>query len=68
GHFDRRATEWPEVEKSIKKTDFSTPLNYARNESKSALIKLNWYYCTLSAIVRSAMPPRIMSQLINICL
>jgi len=23
-HFDRRATKWPEVEKSVKKIDFST--------------------------------------------
>jgi hypothetical protein len=38
-----RATMWPEVEKSIKKTDFSTPLRCARNDSKSAFIKLNWY-------------------------
>ncbi len=35
-HFDRRATKWPEVEKSIKK-DFSTPLRCARNDTNKRI-------------------------------
>ena len=54
-HFDRRATEWPEVEKSIKKKDFPsglyaslrvlTPLRFAALEMTltGALILHDWY-------------------------
>ena len=61
-HFDRRATKWPEVEKSVIKPDFpsglyaslrvSTPLRYTRNDSKSALIKSNWYKTSFSNTIR----------------
>ena len=41
-HFDRRATKWPEVEKSIKKI---SRLRFAALEMThiSALIIQNWY-------------------------